>query len=174
MVKKILLGVVGLVLALVAIGFVLPRETSFARSVEIAAPADRIYPLVSAPRAWPRWSVWNQRDPNMELGYSGTESGTGAAWSWKSKSEGNGGMTFTAGEPGKRVSYELTFEGMSPSRGDITLEPAGTGTRVTWSMRGDMGSSPINRWFGVFLERMVAPDFEGGLANLKKLAESGG
>jgi uncharacterized protein YndB with AHSA1/START domain len=172
-VKKILLGLVGVVLALVAIGFVLPRETTFSRSVEIAAPADRIYSLVSAPKEWKKWSVWNQRDPNMEITYAGTESGTGAIWDWKSKQEGNGGMTFTSGEPGKRLAYELRFEGMNPSTGDLVLEPAGTGTKVTWSMKGDMGGSPINRWFGVFLERMVAPDFEGGLANLKKLAESG-
>jgi len=31
--------------------------------------------------------------------------------------------------------------------------------------------NPLNRWFGVFLEGMIGPDFEKGLANMKKLVE---
>lgn len=175
MIRKIALGIVGLLVLLVVVGFLLPRNVSFARSVEIAAPADSLYVLVSTPKQWPRWSVWNQRDPNMALTFAGAESGQGATWSWKSKSEGNGAMTFTASEPGKRVAYELRFEGMGePSTGDLVLEPTASGTRVTWSMQADMGGSPVGRWMGVVLERLVGPDFEGGLANLKRLAEQKG
>jgi hypothetical protein len=35
-----------------------------------------------------------------------------------------------------------------------------------------MGSNPLNRWFGLMMDRLVGPDFEAGLANLKRLAES--
>jgi len=36
-----------------------------------------------------------------------------------------------------------------------------------------MGGSPVNRYFGLLMDRMVGPDFEGGLTNLKALAEKG-
>ena len=47
----------------------------------------------------------------------------------------------------------------------------GDGTHVTWSFDSDMGAGPIGRYFGLLMDRMVGPDFEGGLANLKALAE---
>jgi hypothetical protein len=34
-----------------------------------------------------------------------------------------------------------------------------------------MGGNPVNRYFGVMMDRLVGPDFEAGLANLKALAE---
>ncbi len=38
-------------------------------------------------------------------------------------------------------------------------------------MNGDMGANPLYRWMGLFMDKMVAPDFDAGLANLKALAE---
>jgi len=40
------------------------------------------------------------------------------------------------------------------------------------SMEGDLGRSPLNRWFGLFMDKLVGPDFEAGLANLKRLSEA--
>ena len=45
------------------------------------------------------------------------------------------------------------------------------GTQVTWTMNGDMGANPLYRWMGLFMDKMVGPDFDAGLANLKALAE---
>jgi hypothetical protein len=42
---------------------------------------------------------------------------------------------------------------------------------VIWVMQGDMGSNPMYGWFALFADRMVGPDFETGLANLKVLVE---
>jgi len=39
-------------------------------------------------------------------------------------------------------------------------------------MEGDLGHSPVNRWFGLFMDKLVGPDFDAGLANLKRLSES--
>ena len=40
-------------------------------------------------------------------------------------------------------------------------------------MNGNMGRNPVYRWMALFMDRMVGPDFEAGLANLKALAEKG-
>ncbi|MDX2194134.1 MAG: SRPBCC family protein [Gemmatimonadales bacterium] len=173
MLKRVLITLAVLLFVLLALGFVLPSKVSLARSTEIKAPPDAIYPLLVAPKAWPRWSVWNRRDPAMTITWSGPESGVGAAWAWTSKSEGNGAMTLTAAEPGRRVGYELRFEGMQPSTGALVLEPSGTGTRVTWSMDADMGGGPLGGWFGLLMPGMVGKDFDAGLANLKAEAEKG-
>lgn len=170
---RVIAGLVGLLLLLVAIGFVLPARFKLQRSLEIAAPADRVYPLIAAPAEWKRWSIWNQRDPAMAIVYSGPPSGAGAKWAWRSASEGNGAMEFTDAVPNERIGYVLSFPEMGmQSHGALTLAPAGNGVRVTWTNEGDMGGNPINRWFGLFMDKLVGPDFDAGLANLKKLAEA--
>lgn len=165
-------GVLGLVALLALGGLFLSGSFQVSRSTLVAAPAERIYPLVAEPRRWKDWSVWNQRDPAMAITYSGPPSGVGAVWEWKSKSEGDGRMTFTAAEPGRRAAFELFFPDFgTTSRGELLLTPEGSGTRVTWNMNGDMGRNPLMRWMGLMMDGMVGKDFEAGLANLKKLAE---
>ena len=81
-------------------------------------------------------------------------------------------MSFTAAEPAKRLAYELFFPDFgTASTGVLDLTPEGSATKVTWSMNGNMGSNPPFRWLALFGDRMVGPDFEAGLANLKTLAE---
>ena len=170
--KWALIVLIGLVALLFAGGYALSPKFSAVRSTTVAAPADKVYALIADPREWKRWTVWNQRDPAMQIAYSGPTSGAGAGWAWKSKSEGDGKMTFTAAELNRRVGYELFFPDFgTTSTGALELAAEGAGTKVTWSMNGDMGSNPLFRWLALFGDRMVGPDFEAGLANLKALAE---
>jgi uncharacterized protein YndB with AHSA1/START domain len=163
-----------LLIALALIGLVLPAKYEASRSLVINAPPEKIQALVDAPKEWLRWSPWNGRDKAMQITYSGPERGGGAKWNWKSKSEGNGGMEFTAVEPGKRVAYTLTMEGMgNPSQGDIAFAPSGSGTQVTWRMYGEHSANPLHRWFGLFMDKLIGPDFEAGLKSLKAVAEKG-
>ena len=170
--KRVVVAVVGLVALLLVIGLLLPSGFKVQRSVQVAAPPAKVYPLIADPRQWKNWSVWNQRDLAMQMQYSGADSGAGAKWSWQSKTEGNGMMEFTAAVPTERIVYALSFPDMGmTSRGELQLVPEGTGTRVTWTNEGDMGGNPINRYFGVMMDSMVGPDFEAGLNNLKTAAE---
>jgi uncharacterized protein YndB with AHSA1/START domain len=170
---KLLLGLVLLLaLLLVAGGYLLSPKFVVTRSVVVNAPADRVYGLIASPRQWRAWSVWNLRDPAMQIEYSGPESGAGATWAWTSKSEGDGKMSFTAAEAPRRVAYALYFPDFgTTSLGELRLEGEGSGTRVTWVMNGDMGRNPLFRWFALNADSMVGKDFEAGLANLKAVAE---
>jgi uncharacterized protein YndB with AHSA1/START domain len=170
--KRIALTVVAIVVLLLGIGLVLPSTFKVQRSVDIAAPAEKIYPLIVDPREWKKWSAWNARDPAMKIVYGGPSSGSGAKWAWDSASEGTGEMTFTSVVPNQRVDYALYFPDFQMrSAGEIKLEPGAQGTRVTWTNQGDVGANPINRYFAQVMDRLVGPDFEEGLKNLKALAE---
>jgi uncharacterized protein YndB with AHSA1/START domain len=174
---RIVWGVLGLVVLLLAVGWLLPSQYRVERSVVIAAPADKVYGLIVDPREWKRWTVWNQRDPAMQMSYDGAASGAGAEWKWDSKTEGKGAMKFTEAVASERIGYALSFEdfGMT-STGRLQLSAAEAvgkpGTRVVWSNEGNLGANPVNRWFGVFADKLIGPDFEAGLVNLKKLAEA--
>jgi len=171
--KWLLIGVAALLLLFAAVSLALPSRFRVERSVAIAAPAEKVYLLVAAPAEWKRWSAWNQRDPKMQVDYGGPAAGVGARWSWRSDSEGNGAMEFTEAVPGERIAYRLSFPDMGmQSSGVLRIEPQGSGVKVSWSNEGDMGANPLYRWFGLFMDRLVGPDFEAGLNNLKRLAEA--
>ena len=171
-VKTVLIALALLAVALVAVGVFLPSTYEVRRTVEIAAPMPRIYALVAEPRKWSGWSVWHRRDPAMEIAYAGPASGAGAKWSWKSKTEGTGAMEFTRAEQDRLIEYALSFPEFSTvSQGTLLIEPVGAGSKVTWTMRGDIGANPIKHYLAAAMDRMVGPDFEAGLANLKALAE---
>jgi uncharacterized protein YndB with AHSA1/START domain len=162
-----------LVLLIVAIGFFLPSGFAVQRTVEINAAPRKVYDLVVEPRRWKDWSVWTRRDPDMRIIYSGPPFGMGAKWAWVSKSEGAGSMEFTRVEPDRSVEYLLLFPDFNmKSTGALRLEPNGNATRVTWSSTGDVGGNPLKHYLAIMMDRMVGPDFEAGLANLKALAES--
>lgn len=171
---KIALGLIVL-LAAVVFGGALLIDPAYAvsRSVRVQATPEKVYALVDSSAGWARWGVWYQRDPQMKVTETGAARGTGAAWSWTSESQGNGAMTLTEVQPGQRVAYELRIDGFDASQGAIELAPMGSATQVTWRMHGRM-SSLMARWFGFFMDRLVGGDFEGGLANLKALAEQPG
>lgn len=165
-------GILGLIIVILAVALILPNEYAVSRTVNINAPAEKIYALVADPKEWKKWSVWNQRDPAMQMTYSGPTSGTGAGWDWQSKSEGNGGMKFTAAIENKQIDYELHFEGMGkPSSGALLLEAQAGATKITWSMHGTSEGNLMMKLFAPFMDKMVGPDFQDGLNNLKKLAE---
>jgi uncharacterized protein YndB with AHSA1/START domain len=187
--KKILIGFSALIVILVAVAFVLPRTYTVERALVVNAPPSAVYPLVAAPKNWARWGVWNKRDPNMTMTYSGPDVGKGAKWAWQSKSEGDGSMHFVESETNQRLAYELVLPEMNMlSRGVITFEEEAVGatpasnvtrvarvtgaTRVTWRADGDLGNNPIARYFGLFMDRMVGGDFAASLASLKPMAEA--
>jgi hypothetical protein len=172
MLKKLLIGLVLVVAVLALVGMAFPRTITVTRSATMQAPAAAIYAEIASPRAWPAWSPWNKRDPQMAITFSGPESGTGARWDWKSESQGDGGMVFTRAVAPTSVDFELTIVGMGPpSTGRFTLTPAGAGTTVEWTMTSDMGAGPIGRWFGLFFPRMIRKDFDDGLAAIKAKVE---
>ncbi|MCH7344556.1 SRPBCC family protein [Pelomonas sp. CA6] len=170
--KRVLLVFVLLLGLLLLGGLAMPSKFRVVREVQIGASADKVYALIASPRQWAGWSVWHQRDPAMMIDYSGPESGVGASWAWRSQSEGDGRMRFTAAEPGRRLGYELFFPDFgTSSQGEFVLEPTAGGTRVVWRMDGDMGRNPLYHWMALFADRMVGQDFEAGLNGLKRLAE---
>ena len=164
---KAVAAVVALVLALALVGFILPGHYRVERTAAI-------FPLVGDLKAWSQWGVWFKRDPAMQVAYSPATTGVGAWSEWKSKSQGDGKMTITSVQAPEHFEYRIEFPAMGmAATGTMALAPAADGaTQVRMGMEGDLGHSPVNRWFGLFMDRMIGPDFDAGLANLRKISEA--
>ncbi len=168
---KIVAGLAVLVLLLVVVAFFLPRHYRVERSVVIDARPEAVLAQVAVLPAWKAWSAWHARDPQMKLAYSTQTTGVGAWSSWESKKEGSGKMTITE-QSATKVTYHLEFPDVGmQSTGTMELIPAAGGVRLVWADTGDLGMNPMNRWFGLFLDKFIGTDFQTGLANLKRLVE---
>ena len=144
------------------------------RAATVEAPPARVYEQIADFRNWPRWSPWEDVDPHLERSYSGAEAGTGAAYRWSgNRKAGKGRMEITEATAPSKVLIDLAFEKPFKSRTDtlFTIEPSGSGSRVTWSMTGQ--KTLMTKVMGVFtsMDKMIGPDFEKGLARLKTTVE---
>ncbi|MDE2244318.1 MAG: SRPBCC family protein [Bradyrhizobium sp.] len=144
------------------------------RAITIAAPAERIFPLINDFHQWGSWSPWEKRDPAMKRSFRGPVSGAGAVYGWEGNNNvGSGRMEILeASAPSKiiiKLDFFKPFEGHNTA--EFTMLPQGGTTHLSWVMRGP--SSFISKLMQVFmnLDRMIGKDFEAGLANLKNLTE---
>ena len=168
---RILAGLAALVLLLVLVAFALPRQYKIERSLVMKAKPDAVLAQFADLKAWKNWGAWQERDPGMKTSYSNPSTGVGAWSQWESAKEGNGKMTITS-QTATKATYKLEFPDMGMwSTGSMELVADTGGTKVVWIDAGDLGMNPMSRWFGLFLDGMIGPDFEKGLANMKKIVE---
>lgn len=146
------------------------------RSTSIAAPAARVYAHVHDLREWGKWSPWDAMDPAMVKTFSDDQGTVGSHYSWVgNRKVGEGRMKIVGLEEPTKVDLELEFLKPFKAQNGVTLdiEPSGDGATsdVTWSMTGKLNF--MMKIMGIFksMDDQVGPDFEKGLASLKKLSE---
>ena len=151
-----------------------PDSFTVRRSIDIKAPAAKLFAMIDDLHAWATWSPYEKKDPAMKRTFSGSQSGKGAVYEWDGNNTiGKGRMEIIATAPPSKVKIKLDF--FKPFEGhntaEFTMEPKGDQTVVTWAMYGP--SSFVFKVMGVFMsmDNMIGKDFEAGLANLKALAE---
>src|SRR5262245_20221017 len=175
MVRMILIGIVAVVVLFVLVVATRPPTIHIERSITIAAPPDRAFAHVNDFRAWPTWSPYEKKDPQMKRTLSGPSSGTGAMYAWSGNYEvGEGRMTIVESTQPSRVGIKLEFTKpfTATNTATFTFAPVADGTRVTWAMDGQ--NSFVGKMMSLFMnmDKMVGDDFERGLVALKTLAET--
>jgi hypothetical protein len=182
MLKKIVIGVLGLLGLIVGVVLLLaamkPDTFRVERKAAIQASASDIFPHLADFHEWAEWSPWEHLDPKMQKTYSGPPSGVGASYAWSGSSDvGEGRMTVIESRPDEELKLKLEFIKPFESTNITTyrLVPisGNMGTQVTWTMEGP--NSFMGKLFSVIadMDAMIGKDFETGLANLKRVSESG-
>jgi effector-binding domain-containing protein len=102
----------------------------------------------------------------------GARDGVGAKLHWSGNDKvGSGTQLITASTPDRSVASDIDFGKMGVAKSTILLDPQDSSTRVTWTLDVDVGASPIGRYFGLMMDRMIGKDYERGLSKLKALVE---
>ncbi|MFZ2682079.1 MAG: SRPBCC family protein [Patescibacteria group bacterium] len=151
-----------------------PANFLYSRSLEIKAPADKIFPLINDFKEWVKWSPYEKKDLNMSKEFSGSQSGVGAKYAWSGKKSGVGKMEIVESASPIKINIKLSFTKPMKAENDalFMLESLGETTKVTWTMSGQQPM--IARFIGMFInmDKLIAKDFEAGLKNLAAEVEA--
>lgn len=179
MMKMIGLGILGVIVALIGLGFVLPDHRTVERRITINAAPETVFSYIGRFEAWNSWSPWATYDPEMTQIIAGEGLGQTLNWQSDHPKVGHGRQTITTFEPNRQLITELDFGEMGGGQGIFILTPTPSGgTEVSWTMDTHMRDGvplymkPMATYFGFFIDGAVGPDFELGLRRLKAAAEA--
>ncbi len=165
-------------LALPVGGMFLPARVEVERSVTLNRPAATVFTLMNGFRTWPQWSPWAGVDPGAEFLRSGPDAGVGARLEWTGDPAriGTGWQEIVASEPWRRIALRTDIGAQGGATTEYLVAGDQLGSRVTWVFHNDVTEGKglvgglVGRYFGLFLKRWVAADFEQGLARLEAFA----
>jgi uncharacterized protein YndB with AHSA1/START domain len=175
MITTILIVVAVVLVAILGYAATKPDTFMVRRSTTIAAPPERIFPMIDDLHAQSAWSPF-EKDPDMKRTHSGAPRGKGAVYAWDGNRQvGAGQIAITDSVPPSKVVLALDM--IRPFKAsntvEFTLDRVGAGTNVTWSMQGRQPLMAKVMTIVMDCDKMVGGQFEEGLAKLKALAEGG-
>lgn len=175
MVSKIFIGIAAVVALFLIYVALQPSDYVISREVEIRASPEEIFPFINDQRELDRWMPWAKLDPQIQMNFSGPESGVGSKASWTSSGDmGVGSSTIVESIPNEKTRFALEFQKPfeMTQTAEISIQPSDDASIVRWSAEGK--NNFIGRLMCVFMnmDEVVGKNFEKGLSELKQLAEA--
>lgn len=175
MIATILIVIAVAIAAVLAYAATRPDTFMVRRSTTIAAPPERIFPMIDDLHAQSAWSPF-EKDPDMKRTHSGAPRGKGAVYAWDGNRQvGAGQIAITDSVPPSKVvlALDMSRPFKASNTVEFTLDRVGAGTNVTWSMQGRQPYMAKVMTIVMNCDKMIGGQFEEGLAKLKALIESG-
>jgi len=178
--KFVGIGLGALLVIVIVITSVQSPKTHLERSIVVNASPASVFKYVNNFKNFNTWSPWHSIDPNTAYTFEGPEEGVGAKMFWKSEHEevGEGEQWIVESEENKRVKSGMKFGGFEGEYfAEVVLEPAdNNSTKVTWHYYGDVSKASAfgaaaGKFFGMFMDGMLGPQYEKGLSSLKEVVE---
>lgn len=167
-IKTIALGTLAALTVATAAAFTLPRHVTVERSATMAVAPDAVIALAASNTGYQTFNPYRDLDPNLRVELFGPASGVGSGFAFESK-DGAGQQTVAAVDA-EKVVFAIDLGPMGQPTQAIAAVAVDGVTEVTWSMEMDLGLNPLFRVMGLFMDGMVGPNFELGLANIAKVA----
>ncbi|MGX9355480.1 SRPBCC family protein [Roseobacteraceae bacterium S113] len=156
------------VAALAAATFALPRHVTIERTATMQAAPEAVIELAASNTGYQAFNPYKDLDPNLQVEMFGPASGVGSGFSFESK-DGTGQQT-VASVTADQVVFDIDLGPRGQPTQAISAVVVDGATEVTWSMEMDLGMNPVFRVMGLFMDDMIGPNFELGLANIAGVA----
>tara|TARA_R110002073_G_scaffold72537_1_gene177483 strand:- start:476503 stop:477030 length:528 start_codon:yes stop_codon:yes gene_type:complete len=166
----------GLVLLIIILGLIAPKNYEVNRSIMINKPIAEVFDYLKFLKNQDNWSPWAERDPNMKKTVAGTDGEIGFISAWESdhKQVGSGEQEITSITENKEITSQLRFLKPFKSTSDAYMrvsEEHGN-TKVVWGFSGKNKFPASIMMLFMNMEKAVGNDFEQGLAKLKSTLEN--
>jgi len=160
------IGVILLLLTIVAI--ILPSAYHAEKVGLVSCTPDEAFDSIDDVRAWPQWTVWSPKhDESLKYSFPGPDKGVGATAAWTSDQMGDGRRVVTVTDKPTRFEFDLYFQqGSEPAHSTMLLSATSEGTKIHWSMDGDMGFFLPGRLMRPLMEKMVESAYHDSLRGL--------
>ncbi len=162
-------------LIFVAYSMILPEEARIERGIEINASPDIVFNYYNDLALFNRWSPWFDSDPQATYTFSSPSYGVGASMRWNNanRSGSSGSQQIITSVPYKIVSSDLDLGKNGKGISSVTIYNNRDNTRchVVWSFEARL-DGVLQRYRGRFIDRLLGSDFEKGLLELKRIAET--
>lgn len=146
----------------------LPRHVSIERSAMIDAAPQSVIDLAASNSGYQAFNPYKDLDPDLKVEMFGPATGVGSGFAFESK-DGAGQQTVAA-VTSEQVTFDLDLGPLGQPTQAISAVAVNGATEVTWSMDMDLGMNPVFRVMGLFMDGMIGPNFELGLANIAEVA----
>lgn len=165
-----------IILLLLIIAYFSKRGYSIHREILIKKPISEVFGFLKNLKNQDYYSKWVMTDPDMKREYYGIDGTIGFIYTWDGNKEaGKGEQEIKGIIEDELVDVEVRF--IRPFEG-IAYTPIRTSalseneTKVSWGMKSEM-KYPMNMmlWF-LNMEKLLGPDLELSLNNLKSILES--
>lgn len=174
--KKVLYVIIGLgVIYLILCAFG-PKQIIVERETSINKPATLVKEKMGDLKFFhERWSPWTEKDPNMKVTYEGTPGQVGHSHTWSGNKDVREGVMKISAVNGDTIVEDLSFSTNANNKDatvNLIAKDNGNSTSAKWQMIMKVGFLHRAPMLFINMDKMMGPDFEKGLANLKTVLES--
>lgn len=175
--KIIGLVIIGIIALALVTGLFVNGEYALERELTINKSKQEVFDYVKYLKNQANYSVWATMDPTLKKEFRGEDASVGFVYAWDSKNPevGKGEQKIIGIDDGVRIDYELHF--LEPFESTdyayMSVDAVNDSvSNVKWGFKGKM-KYPMNLiMLTMHMEKMLAPDLENGLNNLKELLET--
>ncbi|MCF2949046.1 SRPBCC family protein [Paraglaciecola aquimarina] len=142
---------------------------SVLRTINVNAPIDNIFKILTNFNHWQAWSPWLIMEPDAKVQISGD----GKSYQWFGSRVGEGKMEILSEQKNNQIIYSLNFFKPWKSKAEVSflLSDKQDSVEITWTMHSKLPFFLF--WMKKMMIAFIGKDYERGLLMLKAIAEQG-
>jgi hypothetical protein len=172
--KRILLGILGVIVLVLFIALFTKKDYTIQREVVVNKPNQPVYDYTKMFQNQVEFNAWLKMDPDTKTEIRGTDGTVGSVYAWQSEKIGTGEQTTVAMENGRSIDYDLYFkepmEGHAKNR--MTFESIANNQTKIISKFDGRTPYPFNvmHWF-MDMDKMIGDNIQSELNDIKSHME---
>lgn len=167
--NKFMLVIGGFVLALIAIGFALPRESRFVVETDIDAADATVYLQIVDPMRARLWLL--DTGDEAQFSFDGPDRGIGASMTWNSAVAGSGIYSVTDAQPHSEAVVRLNAGEAGEAKLAFLLHEQQAVTKLRMEFVHDYRLNIVGRYFGLLATGVLRREYQRSVARLADIAE---